>query len=363
MIKNEIAYPFYTKATIILVGIISFISVLYIAQDIIIPIVMALIIAILLYPVVGFFVRHKINRIFAIWLTLFITFLIVAAFCFLIYSQANRFFNSWPTILNKFSTLISQSISWSSNYLAIDKSQIQDWVAKTKTGIVSTNSPTLSQAIINLGSGILTLFLIPTYVFIILYYQPLLLEFTHRVFNNKNQSPISEVITQVKKLIQSYLIGLIIEIIIVSIMNSAVLMILGIEYAIFIGIIGGLFNLIPYIGGIAGVAIPVIVALVVKSSVWPAIWIVIAYTVIQLIDNNYIVPVMVASKVKINALFSIIIVIAGNALWGATGMFLSIPILAITKLIFDHIESLKPWGFLLGDTMSSTHKTDSANTF
>jgi predicted PurR-regulated permease PerM len=45
------------------------------------------------------------------------------------------------------------------------------------------------------------------------------------------------------------------------------------------------------------------------------------------------------------------VVIAGNALWGISGMFLSIPLLAIVKVIFDHIEPLKPWGFLLGDTM------------
>jgi predicted PurR-regulated permease PerM len=84
----------------------------------------------------------------------------------------------------------------------------------------------------------------------------------------------------------------------------------------------------------------------------------IAYYFIQLIDNNYIVPIIVASKVKINALFSIIVVIAGNALWGIPGMFLSIPVLAIVKLICDHIETLKPWGFLLGDTMPPLIKID-----
>jgi predicted PurR-regulated permease PerM len=52
-------------------------------------------------------------------------------------------------------------------------------------------------------------------------------------------------------------------------------------------------------------------------------------------------------------LFSIVAIIAGNALWGITGMFLSIPLLAIVKLVFDKIEPLKPWGFLLGDTMPS----------
>jgi predicted PurR-regulated permease PerM len=71
-----------------------------------------------------------------------------------------------------------------------------------------------------------------------------------------------------------------------------------------------------------------------------------------MIDNHYIVPYIVASKIKINALFSVIVVLAGNALWGIPGMFLSMPLLAIIKLICDHIEPLKPWGFLLGDTMA-----------
>jgi len=74
-------------------------------------------------------------------------------------------------------------------------------------------------------------------------------------------------------------------------------------------------------------------------------------TFIQVIDNNYIVPKIVASKVKINALVSIVVVLAFGALWGIPGMFISIPLTAIVKLIFDHIEPLKPWGFLLGDTM------------
>jgi predicted PurR-regulated permease PerM len=134
-------------------------------------------------------------------------------------------------------------------------------------------------------------------------------------------------------------------------MDTAALLILGIEYALLLGILGALLNMIPYIGGLVAVAMPMMVALVTKSSLIYVLYVLIAYYIIQLIDNNYIVPIIVASKVKINALFSIIVVIAGNALWGIPGMFISLPILAIIKLICDHIEPLKPWGFLLGDTM------------
>jgi predicted PurR-regulated permease PerM len=92
------------------------------------------------------------------------------------------------------------------------------------------------------------------------------------------------------------------------------------------------------------------VALVTKTPLY-AIYVLIAYYIIQLLDNHYISPYIVASKVKINALFSVIVVLAGNALWGIPGMFLAVPLLAIVKLICDHIEPLKPMGFLLGDTM------------
>jgi predicted PurR-regulated permease PerM len=137
----------------------------------------------------------------------------------------------------------------------------------------------------------------------------------------------------------------------VSILNSTALLLLGIQYAILFGVIGAALNVIPYIGGIVAVALPMMVAIATKSTAWYAVYVMIAYYAIQLFDNNYIVPIIVSSKVKINALFSLIVVFIGNAIWGIPGMFLSIPLLAIVKLFCDNIESLKPWGFLLGDTM------------
>jgi predicted PurR-regulated permease PerM len=69
---------------------------------------------------------------------------------------------------------------------------------------------------------------------------------------------------------------------------------------------------------------------------------------IQFIDNHFLVPYIVASKVKINALVSIVIVLMGGALWGISGMFLSIPFIGVLKIIFDRIPEMKPWGMLIG---------------
>ena len=356
MIYKKLQFPFYAKATFICIGTVAFVTILYVAQDIIVPLIFATIIAILLNPVVNFFVKHKVNRIVAIIATLLIAFTIIIAIGALLISQTMRFSESWPVLVDRFTAVLNQSISWVSDYFDIDSRNIHEWIIKTKGELINISGVAIGQTLLAVGSWVVIMFIIPVYIFLILFYRPLLSEFISRLFGEKNQGEVKEIISQTKNLVQKYLTGLIIETALVAVLEITALFALGIEYAILLGIIGALLNLIPYIGGIVAVAIPMMVALASKTNGWYAIYVLIIYYFIQIIDNNYIVPKIVASKVKINALFSIIVVIAGNALWGIPGMFLSIPMIAITKLIFDHIESMKPWGFLLGDTMPSLLK-------
>jgi len=351
MITREIQLPFLAKTSLFFMGLVALLAILYIAQGIIVPIVFAIIISIVLHPVVNFFVRKKINRIVAIAITLLITALFIAAFCVLIISQVSKFSETWPILVDKFTGILNQSISNLSGYLDINPESIHEWILKTKNELINTSSAAIGQTLVAVGGLVAILLLVPTYVFIILFYHPLLIEFIHRLFGSSNQSQVTEIVTQTKTVIQRYLVGLIIEAIIVATLDTTALLILGIDYAVLLGIIAALLNVIPYIGGLVAVALPMMVAVATKTTAWYAFYVLCFYYVIQLFDNNFIVPYIVASKVKINALFSIIVVFVGNAMWGIPGMFLSIPLLAIVKLIFDHIESLKPWGYLLGDSM------------
>ena len=348
---EEFKLPPYAKVTIFLIGAFAFFTILYIGKSIIIPLVFATIIAIVLNPAVNFFLRLKINRVIAIVITLFLTFLVIAAFSSLLISQVSRFSDSWPVLIDKFTTIINQAITEISGFLDIKPLKIHEWIIKTQGELINSSTAAIAQTLVILGSALVVLLLIPVYIFLILFYQPLLLEFIKRLFGTHNRTQVSAIVTQIKSVIQRYLVGLVIEAILVAALDTIALLILGIEYALLIGILGALLNIIPYIGGIVAVAMPMIVAIVTKSSPLYAIYVLVLYYIIQLIDNNYIVPVIVASKVKINALFSVIVVLAGNALWGVPGMFLSIPMLAIVKLICDNIEPLKPWGFLLGDSI------------
>ncbi|MDX9747359.1 MAG: AI-2E family transporter [Paludibacter sp.] len=343
--------PFYAKASLLCAGMYFLISMLYIGQGLLLPLIFGTVIAILLHPMVCFFERRKINRIIAILITLLLSVIVIAAIALFMYSQLSLFSKSWPLIIEKFTNLANQAIQWLPGFLDISDVKVNAWIAETKTELLDNSSSAIGQTLLSVGSSMVIIFLIPVYVFLILYYKPLLIDFIHRLFNAGRQNQVTVIISQTKSVVQRYLVGLVIEVVLVAILNSAGLLILGIDYAILIGILGALLNLIPYIGGLIAVAMPMMIALATKDSPWFVLYVIGVYYTVQLIDNNYIVPKIVASKVRINALVSIVVVLAGGALWGISGMFLSIPLTAIIKVICDHIEPLKPIGFLLGDTM------------
>lgn len=159
---------------------------------------------------------------------------------------------------------------------------------------------------------------------------------------------MGEVLQETNTTIQRYTSGLLIEALIIAVLYSATLLILGVQYAILLGVLGALLNMLPFIGGIVGIALPLIMATLTKDGYTTQLLILVIYTVIQFIDNHFIIPSIVSSRVKINALISIIIVLLGGALWGIAGMFLSIPFIGILKILLDRIPGLKPWGKLLG---------------
>jgi predicted PurR-regulated permease PerM len=155
----------------------------------------------------------------------------------------------------------------------------------------------------------------------------------------------------IKVSVQSYIIGLMIEFVIVSVLTAIGLMIIGVKYFILLGLITGLLNLIPYIGILIAGILSIVASLTGTTDLSIIAGIIIVNVIVQLLDNNLLVPMIVSSKVEINAIASIIGIIIGGLLGGITGMFLAIPLMAILKVIFDRIEELEPWGYLLSNDL------------
>ena len=154
--------------------------------------------------------------------------------------------------------------------------------------------------------------------------------------------------------------GLFSEFAVIAVLNSAGFLILRFDYAILLGVAGAFLNAIPFIGGIIGVALYVIIALATKSPIY-VLYVLILHALIQFIDNHFIVPKIVGSKVRLNALVCLIAVIAGGALWGIPGMFLAIPLTGTVKVVCDRMESLKVWEFFLGDGSTGHQDIDFAS--
>jgi predicted PurR-regulated permease PerM len=346
----DISYkiPFFAKSSLIFIGLFVFVAALYLAQGIIVPVIYATILAIVVSPIVNFLVRKKINRLLAIALTVILAITITVSVIALLLSQVSMFSESFPSLLKKFDILSHQIEWWLSGKFNIRIFNVHKWLNETGTSMMSESRGMVGQTLVGVGGVLVILVLIPVYVFMILFYQPLLIEFIHRLFSASKHAAVNDVLTSAKKIIQSYLVGLSLEAVIIAVLNSACLLILGVDYAIFLGVIGAIVNVVPYVGGVIAVVLPMLIAFATKSPA-SAVLVLAGYILIQFIDNHYIIPKIVASRVKINALVSIIVVLAGGALWGVPGMFLSIPLTAILKVIFDHVESLKPWGFLLGN--------------
>jgi predicted PurR-regulated permease PerM len=129
------------------------------------------------------------------------------------------------------------------------------------------------------------------------------------------------------------------------------LLIIGIKHALLIAVIFAFLNLIPYIGALIGNVIGVMLTLTSSEEVWPILAVLGTIAFVQFLDNNILMPRIVGSKVKINALAAILGVFLAGTLAGISGMFLSLPIIAILKVTFDRSSIFKHWGVLLGDEL------------
>ena len=354
MKHGEFKIPFYAKAAFVFICVYAFVYTLRIGQHILVPIIYATLIAILLNPLINFLVRKKLNRIIAISIAVFLAVVLVLSVLYVITTQFYIFNEFYPKIKIKFGETSAGAAQWVSQKFNISELKINTWVKETEQEAVKSFA--IGATILQVGRTTAALILLPVYLFMMLYYKELLLEFLRKLFTAENHKTVVEVLTNAKSIVQSYLVGLFFEMLIVAALNSTGLLLMGIDYAVILGITGALLNIIPYIGGIMAAAISVVIAFVTKDSYVYPLLVLCLYIFVQFIDNHFIVPRVVASRVKINALMSIVVVLIGGALWGIPGMFLSIPLTAILKVIFDHIEPLKPLGFLLGNMAPASSK-------
>ena len=343
---RELQLPLYVKAPLILLGLALLVFTLHIASEIIFPLFFAAIFAVMLHPVEQWLIRRRVPQLLAIALTVVLGVAAVLGLVYFISMEAAQLSDQMPIFKKKLAETTAQVHEWLQNRFGLSDQKLQGWVGEAGTKAQGLLGGTLSAV-----SGLLITFtLIPVYIFLLFLYQKRLVDFLVQAFSgHRRDTGVSEVLRESKAAIQSYMVGLLIEGSIVASLNVTVLLLIGVPYALLLGVMGALLNFIPYIGGLIAIALPMLMAFVTQDGYGHALAVLAAYLLIQFIDNHFLIPRIVASKIQVNALVAIVGVLVGNAIGGVAGMFLALPVIAILKIVFDRIESLKPWGMVLGD--------------
>ncbi|NRS90561.1 putative PurR-regulated permease PerM [Flavobacterium sp. 7E] len=348
-------YPFYIRLAFTLISVICISYIFFIGKDVIIPVLMAFLFAVLLLPVSNFLTtKVHLPHILAVSLTVLLFILIIIAiFTFISYqiSDIASDFDRIKKNIELFTRDVHRYISATFNLSIWEQKKYIDDVTQDS---MKNGTKTIGNTLISVTDIIADLTLIPIYTFLILLYRTHFILFFAKLVKKQHHPKLKEILSQVKSAINNYIVGLIIETIVVSVLTGLGLYIIGVKYFILLGIITGILNLIPYVGILIAGLVTVLSSLTATPDISIMLGILIINIVVQIIDNNILVPMIINTKVEINAFVSIIGIIIGGGIAGISGMFLAIPLLAILKIIFDRIESLEPWGYLLGDNMPKT---------
>jgi len=341
--------PLTVRRAIEILGLYFLGVILFIGQDIINPLVMAFFLSIMLLPVFRWLRRRKIPEALAIFLSLLLLIVIVALVIWFFSSQISVLVSDFPQIKANVTAHLQSLSAWLDAKTGLSTERQTQLIADQNEKMLNWVGGMAGGAASSVGGVLIFVALLPIYIFLILFYRNLLLRFVFLWFPSAQHNKVKEVMDESQVIIKSYLVGLLIQIAYITILLGGLLLIFGIKHAILIGALFAILNLIPYIGALIGNLIGVVLTLSSTQDLWPIFTVLGTIAVVQFLDNNILMPRIVGSKVKINALATIVGVIAAGALSGISGMFLSLPVIAVLKIVFDRSTHLKQWGVLLGD--------------
>jgi predicted PurR-regulated permease PerM len=317
--------PFYAKTTFVLL-LLSLIGLLvFYLHGILFPVYFALLLALVLLPMIVRLRRFGIPSIPAILLALFIAIIIVSGIVYLLVTQIAAFMKDWPQLQQNFELSIVNVNRWLIEHFHVKHNFLNEQI----TSIKGQSSSIVTTTLFSLTDVLNNLVLIPLYTFLILYYRKLLMKFLIDLCEIDHASRIIDVIEASKQVISSYILGLLIEMVVVSCLNTLGLYLVGVKYVLLIAVVAAILNLIPYIGMIIASLLGVLITMSYSNDIKLAIGILAVLGIVQILDNNLIFPAIVGGKVKLNSLFSVVAVLLGGVLGGVSGMFLAIPTLAI----------------------------------
>jgi predicted PurR-regulated permease PerM len=346
-----VRFPFYARLALTLFAIALIFAFMWVGKSVLVPLFFSFLVAILLHPLVKFFEKKRFPRALAAVTALLIFMILLGGLLYFFSHQVVRLSRDLPSLQAKVTDKWEQIQDWISDKYHITNTQQVAYVNKSATGIL--NSAVNSAATTFMGIAetlILTIFFF-IFTFFILQYRRLLMHFVVELFDHEHNEKVQVIIVRIRSLINSYVVGLLIEMSVIAVLIFASLMIIGVKYALLISIMAAVLNIIPYLGIYSCMAIAMIITAA-TGTTGQVVAVAIVFLVTHFADANVILPHVVGGKVKMNPFITILAVLIGHLVWGIPGMFLFIPLTAILRLISEEVPGMKPWAILMGEESS-----------
>lgn len=321
----------------------------YFGKTLLIPLSFAMLICFILYPVCKWMEKKGIGHGIAIFISIFGVMLFLGSLVYLLFTQIVEFSNEWEIFRAKLLETVNQlSIFLAERFeVSIDNqmSFLKNVIDNSGTQAISLVKITLY----SLSESLFYLLIIPVYSVLILYYRQLLVYVLYEVFPPEKKEIIYEILVETIHAYYNFIKGMLLVYLIVGTLNSLGLLLIGVPHPFLFGFLASILTFIPYVGIIVSSLLPITISWITYNSIWYPIGVIAVFSFVQILEAYIIFPFAVGSRLKINTLVIILVIIIGGILWGAAGMILFIPFVSIVKLIADRTESLKILSLLLGD--------------
>jgi len=351
----ENRFPRSVRFSFLLVSVILLIYVIIQAKQFLYPLAFGFLLAYMLYPVVNFLEKRDVPRILSIITGLVIVIAVIYGAGFFIFRRIGTLMEDMPSLKKQALDNVDVFLQSIQATFGIKDNKLEDFLRDSVNGMFQTGSQEFKQMFMHTTGALIKILLLPIYVFLFLYYRTKFSYFILKMVNDGKRLVTIKILREISTVATRYMGGIFIVAICLCIMNSIGFSIIGLKYPIFMGIIAAIFSFIPYFGTLMGYIIPFVFSLLAMNSPMYAVAIVVQYFIVHLIENNLLTPNIVGDKLQINPFFIIIGLIGAAMVWGVPGMMIIVPALAIAKIIFENIDSLHPFAYLLGPKGTKRH--------
>lgn len=337
----------------ILLLIVLIFIILHYAKSFLVPIATSGLMAMLLVPVCRKLESWGLKRALAAAISVLTTLLIVVGVMYVLANELVSLWSGMDTIVERINNTLSTAHQFVSEHFDISIAQQKKYLQQQITAWSNSAGKVVGGVFVSIISILGSLLIITVYTILMLIYRDriksFVLQLVVRYAGNQEINHTRDIVDKITRVSSLYVGGIFLVVLILSVIYFTGLTIIGIENALFFAIIAALINVIPYIGSVAGGAIVVLYTLITRDTLTVPIIVTIFFTVVQQLDSYVLTPKITGGQVQLSPLFTIMVLLLGGTVWGAAGMILFIPILGIFKVIFDNVDILKPYGYLIGD--------------